>query len=171
MMYSCTHKHMLTPPPECDDHYIEPRNRDLFLLTQICQYGLLIKQSFSPFYSPCLPHILPKQTYWLGFQERIRARKNKYKLWAQWQVMKVWQTCTVNFRRVLCWALDPARFCEAALMIWPEPHVPVFLCAPACMSIDVSMLGRMFIHRRVFSEERSKEQWESCNRHIKGYKG
>lgn len=35
--------------PESDEHYIELHNRDLSLLTQVCQYGLLIKQSFSPF--------------------------------------------------------------------------------------------------------------------------
>lgn len=42
MMYSCTHKHMLTLSPEFGNHYIDLRNRDLFLLTQVCQYTLLI---------------------------------------------------------------------------------------------------------------------------------
>lgn len=104
MIRSCTHKHMHTLSPEFDDHYIELRNTDLFLLTQVCQYRLLIKLSFSSLYSP-LTHSL-KTNILIGISGK-NARASTNLVW--WRVMKV------NFR----WTLAVVLFCEAALMIWP----------------------------------------------------
>lgn len=71
LMYPQTHA--FPSSPQFADTHIEQCNWYLFLLMQICQCSLLIKQFFSPFYSPRHPHILPKQTYWLGFQGRMRT--------------------------------------------------------------------------------------------------
>lgn len=143
-MYSWTR--MPTLSPECDSHYIELCNRDLFLLTQVCQYGLLIKQSVWLFYSACLPHILSKQTYWLGFQG---GTKNKYKL----GVMAGDESLKVNFRCVLCWTSDAAWFCESALMTWPAvvPYFSVRLhvCTSMCTCKDNCSFLRVFSQRRV----------------------
>lgn len=71
LMYPQTHA--FPSSPQFADTHIEQCNWYLFLLMQICQCSLLIKQFFSPFYSPRHPHILPKQAYWLGFQGRMRT--------------------------------------------------------------------------------------------------
>lgn len=60
-----------TPSPEGDRR----RNRDLFPLIQVCQYTLLIKQSFSLVSSPpSLSHMLSKTNILTGISKKNRRK-------------------------------------------------------------------------------------------------
>lgn len=174
----CTHvptNTCLSFPLSLMDDYIRPCNRDLLLLTQICQYSLLIKQSFWPFYPPCLPHILPIQTYWLRFQGRVKAVEQVQTLFVvagdesrtdMYSQFKVCAVLSIGSSLVL-WGCINDLACAGSTL-----HVPIFLCAPACMYVNVYMLGWAFIS----SEERQKasastDESPVMGRHIDGYKG
>lgn len=101
LVYPQTHAH--PPPLTLNSHYI------LSYAIQICSCwlkpvntALLIKHSFSPSYSPCHPHILTKQTYWPGFQGRIRAGEQAQLGKVRWQVMKVLTDMRSQFFAVCC---------------------------------------------------------------------
>lgn len=91
--------------PEFDEHYIELHNGDLSPLTRVCQYGPLIKQSFSPFLSP--PTLSLKTNILTGISESWGGKtRNKLKLGAA----AADESLPVNIRYASRRTLDLAGF-------------------------------------------------------------
>lgn len=143
LMYPQTHA--FPSFPQFADTHIEQCNWYLFLLMQICQCSLLIKQFFSPFYSPRHPHILPKQTYWLGFQGRMRTTEQLQTLGAGVESL------TDVYSQLVVFAVLNFSFCEGVLMVWPQQYY--ILCIPISF---LHMYRIYIISRFLFWGEKQK---------------
>lgn len=148
---------MLTPSSKFDSLHIEPCDGDLFLLTQICQYSLLIKHSTR------LPHILRKQTYWLGFQGRIRAAEQVQTfgpLAGDESPPDVHSQLFVG----VCWALAVWGYINDLAWGRSSLYVPVFRCAPQCVRTRTNVQSYTCFCALLASQRRDRKPLQTHER-------